>query len=90
MGQVSDAESMTELADASLLVTRQNTAPAAAINKAIASLEGGSAKLLGCVLNNTYSTGLFTGQGYGYGYGYGYSKYGHYGAYGSGGKQTKQ
>lgn len=90
MGQVSDAESMTELADASLLVTRQNTAPAAAINKAIASLDGGSAKLLGCVLNNTYSTGLFTGQGYGYGYGYGYSKYGHYGAYGSGGKQTKQ
>lgn len=81
MGQVSDAESMTQFADASLLVVRQNVAPAAAVNKAVATLEGGHARLLGCVVNNVYSTGLFSGQGYGYGYGYG--QYGHYGTYGT-------
>lgn len=82
MGQVSDGEKMAGLADASLLVVRQNTAPVGAINKAVAALEGSNARLLGCVLNNVYSTGLFSGQGYGYGYGHGYSKYGHYDRYG--------
>lgn len=85
MAEVSDAESMMECADASLLVVRQNTAVAPAINKAIASLDGGKAKLLGCVLNNVYSTKLFSGEGHGYGYGYGrkYGHYSHYGYYGS-------
>lgn len=89
MAEVSDAESLMELADASILVVRQNAAAASAINKAIATLNRGRAKLLGCVLNNVYSTALSSGQGYGYGYGYGYGKYGkyghygHYGAYGS-------
>ncbi len=83
IGEVSDAEGVMEYCDASLLVVRQNTALAPAINKAIAALEGGKAKLLGCVLNNVYSLGLPTGgNGYGYGYGYGYGKYGHYGKYG--------
>ncbi|MBO4939124.1 MAG: polysaccharide biosynthesis tyrosine autokinase [Oscillospiraceae bacterium] len=79
MAEVSDAESIMELADASLLVVRQNTAVAPAVNKAIASLDSGKAKLLGCVLNNVSSTSLSSGQGYGYG---GYGKYGHYGHYG--------
>ena len=39
MSGVSDAESMAEYADASLLVVRQNMATAPAINKAIASLD---------------------------------------------------
>lgn len=85
MAAVSDAEAILELADASLLVVRQNIAAASAVNKAIAVLSGGSTKLLGCVVNNVYSTGLISGQGYGYG-GYRYSrygKYGHYGRYGS-------
>ena len=92
MGPVSDAETMMDLADGSLLVVRQNTAQTAGINKAIASLHGGRAKLLGCVLNNAYSSGMSNGYGYGYGYGYGrygsygrygkYGKYGHYGHYG--------
>ena len=79
MSGVSDAESMTKYADASLLVVRQNAATAPAINKAVAALDGGNAKLLGCVLNNVYSTGLFSGQGHNYS---GYDKYNHYGSYG--------
>ncbi len=80
MHAASDAEGMTGLADSCLLVVRQNVALAPDLNKAIASLEGQKAKLLGCVLNNTYASRLTSG---GYGYGYGYSKYGHYGHYGS-------
>lgn len=78
---VTDAEAMADLADCSLLVVRQNAALTPALNKAIAALERGNAKLLGCVLNNVYGTMLFSGQGNG-GYGYGYGKYGKYGQYG--------
>ena len=80
MALVADAESMMELADSSVLVVRQNAAPAVGINNAIATLEDGKAKLLGCVLNNVYSSGL-SADSYGYGYGYGYGKYHHYGKY---------
>ena len=85
MSGVSDAESMTEFADASLLVVRQNAATAPAINKAIATLDGSKAKLLGCILNNVYSTRLFSGQGHNYS---GYEKYNHYGSYGHYGAKT--
>ena len=74
MSAVSDAEGMTALADACLLVVRQNAASASALNRAVAALEGGRAKLLGCVLNNVISSPLTSGQG---------SRYGHYGRYGS-------
>lgn len=90
MSASSDAESMTYLADACLLVVRQNSAVAPALNKAIASLDGHRAEMLGCVLNNVYATRLSSGGGYGYGYGYGYGaykKYGYYGNYGSGGSR---
>lgn len=85
MAAATDAEVMTDLADGSLLVVRQNAAVVPALNKAVASLSRGRAKMLGCVLNNVYSTALFSGQGYGGGYGtYSrYSKYGKYGAYGA-------
>lgn len=80
----SDAEAMTELSDACLLVVRQNAAVAPALNKAIASLDGHRAEMLGCVLNNVYATRLSSGGNYGYGYGYGgYKQYGQYGNYGS-------
>lgn len=82
MAAVSDAECVAEYADASILVVRQNAADAAALNRAIARLERGKAKLLGCVLNNVQSGKLIPGAGYGYGYGYGYGRYGHYGKYG--------
>ena len=82
MAAASDAESMTELADACLMVVRQNTAMAPALNKAISALDDQKAKLLGCVLNNVYSSRLTAGGGYGYGYGYGhYRKYDHYSRY---------
>ncbi len=74
-----DTECMKELADASLLVVRQNKATAKVLNKAIASLDGGKAKLVGCVLNNVFSTRLTSGQGYGYGR---YNQYDHYGSKG--------
>lgn len=92
MALACDAESMMELADSSVLVVRQNMAKAAGINKAIATMQGGKAKLLGCVLNDVYISGLTTG-GYGYSYGYGkyshYSKYGKYGQYGQYGKYSR-
>lgn len=72
----SDAESMKKLADASLLVVRQNRASSKALNKAVADLDGGHAKLMGCVLNNVYSTSLTSGQSHGYGF---YNKYKYYG-----------
>lgn len=82
MSVATDSETVSDIADASLLVVRQNATRTAGLNKAIAALEGGKAKLLGCVLNNVYSTFLSSGQGYRYG-GYGqYSHYGHYGSYG--------
>ena len=82
MAVVSDAESMVEFADASLLVVRQNVCTASSVNKAVAALERGNAKLLGCILNNVRSSVLTSGMPYGYGYGYGYGKYGKYGHYG--------
>ena len=78
MSAASDAESMAQLADASMLVVRQNEAVAPALNKAIASLDGAEAKLLGCIVNNVHSTKLFSGQVYGYGGHYQYSRYGNY------------
>lgn len=73
----SDAESMKELADSSLLVVRQNAAVTKALNKAIAALDGGKARMMGCVLNNVYSTRLTSGQNHGYGYGR-YQRYKYY------------
>lgn len=90
---VSDAETVMEYADASLLVVRQNTAYVRAINKSVASLNSGKAKLIGCVINNVRATGMFSGDGYGYGrYGrYGrYGKYGNYGYYGRYAKRPEQ
>ena len=84
MAAAADAEAMTALADASIMVVRQNEAVAPALNKAMAALEGQHAKLLGCVLNNVHTSRIASG-GYGYGYGYGkYHKYNYYKSYGSG------
>lgn len=79
MAVASDAEGMADLADASILVVRQNEASASALNKAVAGLEGKRAKMLGCVLNSVVSSGLASGDGYGYGYGK--DKYNYYGSY---------
>ena len=75
MNVVSDAEIVTNVADAALMVVRQNVSKAAAINRAIGDLENGKAKLLGCVLNDVRSSVLSSDRGYGYG---GYGGYGQY------------
>lgn len=85
MSVVSDSETVADLADAGLLVVRQNATRTQGINKAVAALDGGKAKLLGCVLNNVYSTFLSSGQGYRYG---GYGHYSHYANYGSYGEKS--
>lgn len=80
-----DAETITSLSDASLLVVRQNYALTSAINDAADQLRENS-NLLGFVLNNIRMLSLSMSGGYGYVYGYGkygYGKYG-YGKYGYG------
>lgn len=75
---VADAEDLSELADASVLVVRQHWADTLEINDAADILNGGEEKLLGCILNDLRdSIGKTMGQ-YGGGYGYGY-QYGGYG-----------
>lgn len=93
MSVVADTEAVADLADASLLLIRQNTATASAVNRGIASLEKCRAKPLGCVLNDVRTTFLSSGQGYRYGSYGGYNKYGgygHYGRYGAYGKKPRQ
>ena len=82
MSVAADAECMADLADACVLVVRQNVVYAPELNNAIGNLEKHRATMLGCVLNNVYSTQLSSGQSYGYG---SYSKYRHYGHYGNSG-----
>jgi len=80
----SDGEALSDLADCSVLVVRQDITPAKFINDAIDLLSEGTAKMLGCVFNDEYVLRL-PGSGTGsYGYGYGYGKYGSYGKYGYG------
>ena len=79
MAAAADAEAMTRLADACLLVVRQGEANTTGLNKAINDLENHNAKLLGCVLNNVFTSRLSSGN---FGYG-GYHKYNYYRSYGS-------
>lgn len=97
LAMVTDAERVMDVADGTLLVVRQNAAVAKALNKTLADLKKGKAKLLGCVLNDVYATSVSSGQGQGNYYGrygrYGhdsrysryhrYNRYGGYGAYGA-------
>lgn len=91
-----DAECIAELADAAILVVRQDWTPTRIINDAIDAINSTNTVLLGCLFNNVYLADInehynYGGSGkYGYvkngygkkGYGkYGYGKYG-YGKYG--------
>ena len=80
MSVATDAESVLEFVDGSLLVVRQNIVRADALNRAIIALKRGKVKLTGCVLNNVYSSFWFTGQGV---LGNTYSRYRKYGKYGN-------
>ena len=85
MSMAPDAECISEFADASLLVVRQNQALVSDLEDAVAVLEKSQSHLLGCVLNNVYGFNHFT-PAFSYGaYGYGrYGRYGKYGKYGYG------
>lgn len=81
MAVAPDAECLSELVDASLLVVRQNTATAGMLNHALDILSDAKSESLGCVLNNMCAPVLSQIGSYGYGYGDD-GKYGHYGNYG--------
>lgn len=76
-----DTESISEHADASVLVVRQDGAPVRIINDMIDVLNDSPASFLGCILNNFRSADINDSFSYGHGkysYGkYGYSKYGY-------------
>lgn len=90
-----DAECIAELADAAILVVRQDTAPVKVINDSIDVLTAACGKLIGCVFNNVRSADLSDNYNYGSGgkYGYGsshsYGKYG-YGKYGYGSRSRRK
>ena len=86
LGYFSDSEVLSDLADGTLLVVRQDLVPAAEINDAIDALRACRAEFLGCILNDMqHLSSRLSGGRYAYGYGYGYGKYGKYG-YGKYGK----
>lgn len=73
----SDVEALADLADLSLLVIRQDCAPAGQINDTTDMLNGCKAELLGCIFNDVRSMPFSNDHhsyGYGYGYGYGQSR----------------
>ena len=75
MGFFTDSEVLSDQADASMLVVRQDTVTDKTINDAIDSLSRCKARFLGFVFNDVHTlniaAGLVGGRRYGYGYGYG-------------------
>lgn len=87
-----DAECLSAMVDASILVVRQNAALAADLNDAIGILEKSNSHLLGCVLNNVYGAKNFA-PAYHYGKYSSYKKYGRYGyeyGYGYGPREHRE
>ena len=98
MGFFTDSEVLSDLADASILVVRQDVLADRDINDAIDGLNRCKGRFMGYVFNDVHTMNLAAkiigGRHYGYGYGYGYSrsygygyskKYGYgYGGYGYG------
>lgn len=62
ISQITDAEIMAQYADYSILVIKQDNAPAQAINDCIDQLRECNAKFMGCVLNNVYTIRLLIRQ----------------------------
>ena len=82
-----DGECIAQLADAALLVVRQDRAPVRMINDTIDVLKTANADLVGCVLNNFYVADFSENMNYGFGKQYGYGKYGRRYGYGYAAKQ---
>ncbi|MBO4220587.1 MAG: polysaccharide biosynthesis tyrosine autokinase [Clostridia bacterium] len=83
-----DTENLADLADASVLVVRQDYVPARILNDAIDHLRNSRSELLGCVLNNVKTADISELYSYGDAGGTAYSRYGYsrgsYGSYGYG------
>ena len=80
---VADANILTNFADASILVIRENFAASGRIRGVIDDISSNKAELIGCIYNGASVSGVrgaygkyrygYGGYGYGRGYGYGYS-----------------
>lgn len=82
---VTDANILSNFADAAILVVRENFSASARVRSVIDDISSNKAELIGCVFNNVASDGVrgvYSKYKYGYGYGYGYGR--HYGSYGYG------
>ncbi len=85
MGFFTDSEVLSDMADASILVVRQDVVQDKNINDAVDSLNRCKARFLGFVFNDVHTLNfaarLVGGHRYGYGYGYGRSyAYGYHSA----------
>ncbi len=84
---VTDANILSNFADAAILVVRENFSACTRIRGVIDDITSAKAELIGCVFNNVASDGVrgaYSKYKYGYGYGYG-RRYGYgYGGYGYG------
>ncbi|MBQ1371825.1 MAG: polysaccharide biosynthesis tyrosine autokinase [Oscillospiraceae bacterium] len=102
MAFFTDTKILCDLADASMLVVRQDMMPDRAVNDAIDSLSHCKARFLGYIFNDVHSLNLAAhilgghrsgygyGYGYGRGYGYGYGGYkGNYYNYGYGSSSSR-
>ena len=79
MSMFPDAEVLADLADASMLVVRQDYTAACDVNDAIDTLRKYKSAFIGCILNDMLGS-LHSQYGYGSKYGYG-SRYGYAGKY---------
>ncbi len=83
---VTDANILSNFADAAILVVRENFSACARIRGVIDDISSNKAELIGCVFNNVASDGVrgaYSKYKYGYGYG-GYGRSYGYGGYGYG------
>jgi len=84
---VTDANILSNFADAAILVVRENFSACTRIRGVINDITSSKTELIGCVFNNVASDGVrgaYSKYKYGYGYGYG-RRYGYgYGGYGYG------
>lgn len=92
-----DAEVWARKADTSLIVVRANQTKVPYINDTIDMLSAYGKGVLGCVINDVYSSVNIISSGYGYGYGKyyrgrykRYGSYGYYGYYGNYGKYAQK
>ena len=72
---LADASEVAEMADAGLLVVRQDHASRDQILDGVQRLSESDLPLIGCVLNQTKRPMIRSYGSYGYGYGYGYGNY---------------